>query len=387
MTSATAGLRHYHVPGRVELVGKHVDYGGGRSLTCAIDRRLQVHAVGLMDPLVRLRSSARPGEVVMPLGSAARAPDGHWGGYAAAVVRRLSRDFPGLRYGVELSIDSTLPESAGLSSSSALVVATALALIDTNGLRRHDDWRAAIADTVAEAEYCGAMESGTPFGPFAGDEGVGTRGGAQDPVAILCSREGHVGQFAYLPARHEGFVAWPVTHVLVIATSGVEAAKTANTRDAFNRLSSALRGDGAATGSTVDAAGMARRAQFAEESEQIVPGVFEAIGARDWHRLGRLVDRSQHLAETVLGNQVPETILLQRLARDGGAVAASAFGAGFGGAVWAMVGKDQATEFEERWRAQYLGQFPQHATRCRTFTTTPSRAAGPPAAPADGNSP
>jgi len=52
-----------------------------------------------------------------------------------------------------------------------------------------------------------------------------------------------------------------------------------------------------------------------------------------WDKIGVLIDRSQDGAERLLGNQVPETIALARLARDLGAVAASAFGAGFGGSV------------------------------------------------------
>ena len=57
---------------------------------------------------------------------------------------------------------------------------------------------------------------------------------------------------------------------------------------------------------------------------------------------GDLVDRSQQLAERRLGNQVPETIELARSARELGARAASAFGAGFGGSVWALVSRADA---------------------------------------------
>ena len=67
--------------------------------------------------------------------------------------------------------------------------------------------------------------------------------------------------------------------------------------------------------------------------------------------MGTLVDRSMSLATTALGNQVPETIFLARRAREIGAAAASAFGAGFGGAVWAMVRASDADGFIARWRA------------------------------------
>ena len=46
-------IRRYVVPGRVELVGKHVDYAGGRSLTCAIDLALHIDAETMSEPVLR----------------------------------------------------------------------------------------------------------------------------------------------------------------------------------------------------------------------------------------------------------------------------------------------------------------------------------------------
>ena len=107
----------------------------------------------------------------------------------------------------------------------------------------------------------------------------------------------------------------------------------------------------------------------------IVPGVGDAMRNRDWNALGRLVDRSQSLAESVLRNQVPETIHLARSARDQGAIAASAFGAGFGGAVWAMVARDNAEAFLSAWRTGYEQAFPGKKARAKWAITIPARAA------------
>ena len=74
-------------------------------------------------------------------------------------------------------------------------------------------------------------------------------------------------------------------------------------------------------------------------------------------------------AERRLKNQVEETVFLARSARECGALAASAFGAGFGGSVWAMVRDAEAVNFENRWRERYLKQYPQHATRAVFFKT------------------
>jgi galactokinase len=88
-----------------------------------------------------------------------------------------------------------------------------------------------------------------------------------------------------------------------------------------------------------------------------------------------LADASQWAAETLLGNQVPETVDLARSARRLGAVAASAFGAGFGGSVWALVEQRACEAFLVQWAGAYRSRFPQHAGASRFFAT----AAGPPA--------
>lgn len=369
-------MREYLVPGRIELVGKHVDYAGGRSLTCATESGIHACATPLAEPVLRVRDAVRRGEVSVPLTSGARWRGSVWGAYAAAVARRLARDFPQARQGVRVVIESDLPASAGLSSSSALVVALAMALVDANALEHDDTWRAAVPSAIARAEYFAAMETGAPYGPFAGDKGVGVRGGAQDHVAIVCARAGEVGQFRYLPPRLERYVPWPADYVLAIAVSGVRAAKRGNAREAYNRLSDDIRtfvSDGELKNPPIALA--ERIAQFREETDVIVPGVGDALRDGDFGTLGTLVDRSQLLAERVLRNQVAETVFLARTAREHGAVAASAFGAGFGGAVWAMVLQDDAPAFVERWMGGYHRAFPARRVRAKWLVTRPAESA------------
>lgn len=71
----------------------------------------------------------------------------------------------------------------------------------------------------------------------------------------------------------------------------------------------------------------------------------------------------------MLGNQVPETNALTRIARELGAVAASAFGAGFGGSVWALVRTDQEESFKLEWAERYRSRFPESAKRSTFFST------------------
>ena len=415
---SAGGERTYVVPGRVELVGKHVDYAGGRSLTCAVDRAITATVRELAEPVIRVRDEGKRGFVEAPL--SANLERGHGskrrGTYVVAVARRFARDFPHARTGIDVTLRSTLPPSAGLSSSSALVVAIASALVAANPRDDDDAWSVIFSNPLARAEYFGAMETGAPYGPFAGDDGVGARGGAQDHVAIVCARDGHVGQFSYVPARLERYVPWPADYALVIGVSGVRATKTGNARARYNRVSDSaralLRSWNAATARSDATLGAAlvsdpgagerlarlaalgagefdgrylgpRFAQFREEVEVIVPAAGDALRDADFEKLGSVVDRSMSLATTALANQVPETIYLARRARELGAVAASAFGAGFGGAVWAMIRASDAEGFVARWRSGYIQNYPRREPHTDWLITRP----GPPARLALGSDP
>jgi galactokinase len=394
-------MPRYVVPGRVELVGKHVDYAGGRSLTCAVDLAISATTATLREPVLQIHD--RTQKVLIPLDPDAAHVKGtpSWSTYALAVARRFSRDFPDARRGVEIQLSSTLPPSAGLSSSSALIVVLALALTDANEMQDDERWRELVPDDLARAEYFSAMETGAPYRTLVGDAGVGVRGGAQDPIAIMCARENMLGQFSYLPARLERRVPWPEGYRIAIGVSGVLATKTGNARELYNRASDATRAlvdahnrsrgtnletlrealvaspHEVAAAAHAGAGGFSanvlapRLAQFREEVEEIVPGVAEAFASADIPSIGRLMDRSQMLAESALGNQVPETVHLARSAREIGAAASSAFGAGFGGAVWAMIPADVSQLFLARWRKDYARHFPEAARRAKWLLTRP----------------
>ncbi|MGC1229461.1 MAG: hypothetical protein WA835_00975, partial [Candidatus Acidiferrales bacterium] len=221
----------------------------------------------------------------------------------------------------------------------------------------------------------------------------------------LCSRAGFLRQYSFCPVRLEKEIRWPGDHAIVIGVSGVKADKTGDAREAYNRASGAaqkiLQLWRRATGRDDDSLGaalaaqpgalqqlrqilrdsrdheypadvlLARLQQFREESNEIVPAAADALARGDFERLGALVDRSQFLAETCLANQVPETVALARSARQLGAAAASAFGAGFGGSVWALVEAGRAEEFRQAWSAQYHQRFPARAEASQFFVGCP----------------
>jgi galactokinase len=395
------------VPGRLEFLGKHTDYAGGRSLLCAVEHGICLVAASRADSLVRLLDVSRNSDAHFAL-SPDLAPDcDHWSKFPATVARRIARDFPAARTGADIVFGSDLPRASGMSSSSALIAAVFFALSEINSLSQSVAYQSCIQRREDLAGYLAAIESGRNFATFSSNRGVGTFGGSEDHVAILCSRVGFLRQYSFCPIRLEKEIRVPEGFQFVIGVSGVKADKTGNAREAYNGLSRTtariLELWCRATGRNDNSLGAAlssgpcagerlcqilseandpkfssdllqwRLAQFAEESHHIIPATAEALARGDLKSVGELVDRSQSLAETRLGNQTPETIYLAQSARRLGAVASTAFGAGFGGSVWSLVSSASAEEFCGAWALSYRERYPDLAEASKFFLT----AAGP----------
>lgn len=396
----------WFVPGRIEVLGKHTDYAGGRSLLCTAERGFCVAAVPRSDEVVRIHDIVRHKTIELALSPGLHIPAFGWTVYPSVVVRRVARNFPGVNTGADIILASDLPSAAGMSSSSALVVAIFAVLSAVNHLTERPEYAASIQTVEDLAGYLGCNENGQTYKALSGDGGVGTFGGSQDHTAILTSQPGHLKQYSFCPVRFERMVKLPDDCVFAIGVSGVVADKTGTAKASYNRASLGVRsildiwraasGSRAATlaaaatsspdaperiraalrqESSVDVAWLLNRFdQFLLESETVIPQAADALARGDLPAFGKLVDQSQNATEHLLGNQVPETVWLAAEARALGAHAASAFGAGFGGSVWALVSRSNAEHFAGRWHQAY--QHSGHrAARHSQFFLTP---AGPP---------
>lgn len=402
-----APRRAWFVPGRIEVLGKHTDYAGGRSLLCTVERGFRIVAAPRADRLIRIVDRARQVEATLELDGSLPPALGEWTAYPRAVARRLARHFPSARRGADIAFASDLPPASGISSSSAFLVAVFLAIGGVNDIEADEQFRHAVHSKEDLAGFVAAVENGYTFGPFPGDTGVGTFGGSEDHTAILCCEAGRLAMYSFNPVRHERTVPLDPDLLFAIGSSGIAAEKAGGARESYNRASVATqqilrlwngaagRADGslaAAVASSPDAADRIRtivqeRAnadreylagrfdQFHAESFEIVPSAADRLSAGDLEGFGRIVDRSQSLAERLLQNQVPQTIELARQARALGALAASAFGGGFGGSVWALVRAGEAPGFAERWSAAYRKAYPAYARQAEFFTTPPACAA------------
>jgi len=395
-------LHAFYVPGRIEVLGKHTDYAGGQSLVCCVERGFCVIASRREDRVVRFVDLFTSSTVQWEFATTPPTAPVPWAIYPATVTQRVARNFPSARNGVDVVFASDLPPAAGMSSSSALIVASFFAIAAANGLQDTEEFRQNLLALEDRATYLACVENGSSFRALSGEAGVGTLGGSEDHTAILCSEVGIISQYSFCPLRFERSIQLPDELTFVIAASGVASEKAGKVRDQYNQLAyatnSILETWNRTTGRCDVSLGAAVRSspvardqickalcvspsssvppgllqnrfqQFVIESEVIVPEAADALARQDWDALGEVVDLSHSNAERLLANQVPETSFLARSARELGAIAASAFGAGFGGSVWSLVPKAESQEFAVRWASSYRERFPQHTSA--TFFVT-----------------
>ncbi|HEY0813495.1 MAG TPA: galactokinase [Pseudonocardia sp.] len=172
---SSAGGR-WAAPGRVNLIGEHVDYAEGLCLPFAIAERTIVDATPRTDGRMRLHSAAESEVVDIALDEIGPGSPSGWAGYAAGVVWAL-REAGHTVAGLDVEVIDTVPLGAGLSSSAALECATALAVDALNGLGLGDstDGRKELARACVRAE----------------NEVVGAATGGMDQAASLLAKAGH----------------------------------------------------------------------------------------------------------------------------------------------------------------------------------------------------
>jgi galactokinase len=375
------------VPGRIEIFGKHTDYAGGRSLLCTVPRGIAVVACPRSDRIVRVIDLS-DNEVVTIDPASNRDTRAGLDTYASVVARRLALNFPHASLGADIGILSDLPRAAGVSSSSALVVGIAAALTRRGSLATRPEWHANITSPQDHAWYLGCVENGLSYRGLPSSSGVGTLGGSEDHTAILTCRAGHVSQYRFVPVEHINDVTIPGEWTFVVASSGVHADKAGGVRELYNRasratqvllnvwnsraatparsLGDALESNPAAAGELHELVTRAPSDGFATDALQVrldhfaredgrIPKAAQAFATADAEAIGRLAAESQHDADVLLGNQVPQTRELVKLALGSGAFAASSFSAGFGGSVWALVASDQSERIGRDWVGAYQG--------------------------------
>ncbi|MBM4458075.1 MAG: galactokinase [Chloroflexi bacterium] len=226
-------------PGRMNIMGRHIDHQGGNCNLIAIDREVLLAAALRDDDTMNL-SNVRPDQFPPrsfsigallaqltwddwlslvnsePVRQMVAQAGGDWAQYIRAAVLRLQKHYPQVKLrGLDVVVHGTVPVAAGLSSSSALVVATAEAVTALNGL---DVRPRQLVDLCGEGEWF-----------------VGTRGGAADHAAMKFGRRDAVINVGFFPFGVGQAVPFPAGHRMVFCNSHIKAQKAAGGRQIFNQ--------------------------------------------------------------------------------------------------------------------------------------------------------
>ena len=309
-------------PGRVNLIGEHTDYNDGLCLPFAIDRGVTVVADDGPDGRAVVEALDLGERDEFDLHAPERAEG--WPAFARGIAAELG---PPLR-GVALTVSGTLPRGAGLSSSAALEVALALALLAHSG-RAEPDRREL-------ARLCSRVEN----------EWVGAQTGLLDQLASLFGAQDRAIR---LDVRDLSITPVPLElgdWRLVTVDSGVEhelAAgsgydeRRAECEQACARLGIASLRDARLEDLGALPEPLDRRARHVLTENARVDDAVAALERRDLEALGALLDASHTSLRDLYDASVPEVEATVERLKAGGAVGARMVGGGFGGSVLALL--------------------------------------------------
>ncbi|OQR66581.1 N-acetylgalactosamine kinase-like [Tropilaelaps mercedesae] len=195
-------------PGRVNIIGEHIDYCGYGVFPMAVEQDILVAAKKTTSNTIELRNvEVRYPKYSCPLSAISiNSSSPQWFDYFLCGVKAIQERFSGTSLpGMHLLVEGCIPPAAGMSSSSALVCSAALAAMNAIG---EDLPRDELASLCAKCERY-----------------VGVQGGGMDQAICLLAEEGAAKLIQFEPALTAQTVQLPPAAVFVVANSCVEINK------------------------------------------------------------------------------------------------------------------------------------------------------------------
>lgn len=324
-------------PGRINIIGEHVDYAGGMCLPAAVDRFLAVAAApaGNTHIASELFSSQD-----VSVGREEIEPTGTWADHPLGVLKELAAY--GCDGGVQLAVVSDLPAGSGLSSSAALGVATTLAAIGVAGRQM---------EPYEVARLCRRSENAF----------LGVPSGLMDQVACVMGREDMALLFHADTEIVEG-VRLPSNAAWLVCQSGIERSLRGSAY--AERPAEAARALALARGKYRGLRSLAdlepgeaakldlpppldRRARHIVGETLRVRLAVACLEAGNLDALGQLMITSHRSLARDMEVSLPELDRLVDIVMEAGCHGARLMGAGFGGSVLGLVSADMADEATE----------------------------------------
>lgn len=340
-------------PGRVNLIGEHVDYNGGLVLPIAINRSVELAArIDLRRPSqIRIRSERFPELISFTAADLSPSADKPWWTYLAGVAAQFQRITAATNItpvsGIEVAIVSDLPIGSGLSSSAAVAMAlTQLldAMLDTR------------LTAVEKARLCRAAEH----------EFAGVPCGLMDPLCIAACMVDHCVR---LDCQSENYELLPLDDpevVILIGDTRINR-ELASSHYALRRRQ--CEQAAAALGvSTLRDASLRLLAQKSDHLDAIlyrrarhvigeisrVDDAAESLALKDWGRLGQLMNESHESLRVDFEVSCDELDLMVETAQAMEGVWGSRMtGAGFGGCTVSLVAMRSAEHVRNHLAAEY----------------------------------
>lgn len=321
-------------PGRIEFIGNHTDYNGGTVLGAAIDRGVCVALARRAEAEWNFMSTQKSASVRLRAGDFTRqAGAAAWVNYPLGVIHSLGIFGFAAPGGFDYLADSDLPLGAGLSSSAAIELASALAFIATTGAEPPRE------TLVKAARHAENNFVGVPSGIL--DQGVSGFGRKDHLVFIDCRGP----RFDTVPLPG-GVHFWIFnTHTKHALVDGLYAARHRECMEAARALGVGLLAEVTPAALAAAAGGLApileKRARHVVEEIARVAATVEALRRGDLPAVGRLLIASHRSSQTLFENSTPELdFLVDTLAPMGRVYGARLTGGGFGGAVMALTASD-----------------------------------------------
>ena len=331
----------YLAPGRVNLIGEHLDYNSGKCLPMALPHATYAAMSTRWDGLIRVTSlqQDRPWQGALADLGPGRV-DG-WPSYVAGVVwaiREQAHDVPGL----DIVVDSRVPVGAGLSSSAALECSVAVGICDLLGVELTEAVRRDLVTACIRAET----------------EVAGAPTGGMDQTVALGATAGHA---LLLDCRDWSTeqVPWDPTDLVLLVidtraehqlTDGGYAARRADCEAAAKLLGvSSLRevDEPDAAMASIEEERVRRRARHVFTEMRRVELAVEELQRRDFTALGRTFHASHVSLRDDFEVSCDELDVAVAVSEDAGALGARMTGGGFGGSAIALVPSDRVDSASE----------------------------------------
>ena len=332
--------------GRINVIGEHVDYCGGKVFPAALNLRCNVYGRKNGENVIRVAASDFKEVVTLDIGNLGAYKNLKWGNYQAGVAYYLAEKGTPI-VGCDLLYDCTVPFGSGLSSSAAIEVATAVALSEYAGVE-YDKVKLALVSQEAENKYagvnCGIMDQ---FASAMGKkdhailldcatleyEYVPLRLGEYCLVVANCNKPHNLVESKYNVRRHE----------VETALKAIREVKpdlpclAALTPKEFNEVKYLLSGV------------VSKRAEHVVMECSRVQQAVDALKAGDLVELGRLLNESHYSLRDLYEVTGRELDTLSALARkETDCLGSRMIGAGFGGCTISIVKKSAVEGFIRR---------------------------------------